>query len=147
MLRCDEIVKEISGKSTKKRELWFLKVKSEKQKCKEKLKSQSFIYITFLKLVFPSFSQLHCMDNSKFSFRVSEPTSEIFGEKWIVESFKWKAKKNLKVKSEKQNWKKLLKNWKLKAKSLILKTASEKRKFYDFAFQFWLQWTFTFRLT
>ncbi len=41
-------------------------------------------------------------------------------------------------KSEKQI--KLLKGWKLKAKFLILKTASEKqkRKFYDFAFQ--LRW-------
>ncbi len=41
------------------------------------------------------------------------------------------------MKSEKQKWKKLLKSWKLKAKSLILKTASEKqkRKFYDFTFR------------
>ncbi len=41
--------------------------------------------------------------------------------------------------SEKQKWKKLLKSWKLKAKFLILKTASEKlkQKFYDFTFQLW----------
>ncbi len=48
---------------------------SEKQKAKvkkiEKLKakSKSFIYITFLS-PFPFFSQLHCMENSKISFRV-----------------------------------------------------------------------------
>ncbi len=43
--------------------------------------------------------------------------------------------------SEKQKREKLLKSWKLKAKSLILKTASEKRKqkFYDFAFQLCIQ--------
>ncbi len=56
-------------------------------------------------------------------------------ENWKVLNEKWK--KNLKVKSEKQKWKKVLKSWKLKAKCLILKTASEKqkRKFYDFVFQ------------
>ncbi len=62
-----------------------------------------------------------------------------FWEKGKGESCKWKAKIFLEVKSEKQKRKKLLKSWKLKAKFLILKTASEKQKwmFYVFAFQRW----------
>ncbi len=108
-------------------EKWKKKLKSWKPKTK-------VLFVSF----FITFS---VFDYIAWTFQKFHFASYSLLQKYLrkVESFKWKAKKSLKVKSEKQKWNKSVKSWKLKAKSIILKTASEKQKqkFYDFTFQLW----------
>ncbi len=128
--------------SFKRKTKQFLKAKSESEKKigKLKAKSKSFIYITFFYRFCPPFHNHIAGTNQKFHLVFySIGTSEISGKKWKVESFKWKAKKIFGIEKRKAKAEKIIE--KLKAKSLILKTASEKQKqkFYDFTFQLWWQ--------
>ncbi len=112
------------------------KSESEKKIYKLKAKSKSFIYITFLISFCHLFATaLHRQLENFISSLIAQVLKKCLGksEKWKVLSEK--RKKNFLNKKRKAKVEKIIE--KLKARSLILKTASEKQKwkFYDFAFQ------------
>ncbi len=120
---------------------------SEKQKVKVKKKLKHWkpkakvLFILLFHHFFPPFHNRIVWTTQKFHFEsYSTGTSEIFGKKWKWKVLSEKRKNFWKWKAKSKSGKIIEK---LKAKFLILKTVSEKqkRKFYDFAFQFCSQST------
>ncbi len=101
-----KVIEKLKVLSEKRNDFWKQKAKVEKNWKAESQKEKFYLYHFF-----PLFYNRIAWTTWKFHFEsYSTGTSEIFGKKGEVESLKWKAKQFLKVKSENQKRKKLLRS-------------------------------------